>query len=785
MTTRFSNMAIIVCACALCLAVAAGQAAARDYIVDAKRPDASDKNPGTKVQPLRTIQAGLDLAQPGDTVLVRGGVYHESVKFKRGGSYAGGAAIEPWQPQGLKWLTLEAYGDEHVVLDGALAVPAGKWQLVNGRRNVYSTPWESEEQEGHRINLVLRGETMVMPTLANVSGKNTSLIYGAPCSLVPAMPGDRPADEGYYYDHQRKKLFVNLGGRVPGKDAEVRAAQLICGVDACGRSFVRVRKLEVRNFIGTGIGVYNAHEFIVEDNHIHHCGHGLWGGPSSTGFIRHSTIADIMKIGMGLGGARGTIVEENVVKRTHLNPYKIIAWDGAAIICNNSFGFLFRNNVVADCADATGVWPDCGGLGYGFYGNTIYNVNGCGFYIEASVTGAVLRWNCVFNNGAGVVFRQNWANTAFENYTFRNRGAGLAIGSCDQDGLPKADAMMYNWVIDNGVGASFGPDRLKQPAHAFDHNVYKVPAGGVILQFGSKQYKDLATLHAETGEEMHAQSVKEFDPTPLGLVTFRVHDTKESWKPVPMFGNPNTERNNVLHGDEANPYFWKKGSFRGDEPYAWHDVNCSYNTSSRDDDTGFVRQLRVPGTSTIPPDWQQGLDEKSAARPGNVACLQVGSVRKKTISAAGFGFWSVSLPTTDGAQIDLSLWIRAKGVKAAAENGGLYVAAEFCDETGQNATRQYLVGADDGRKAAGPDWIAGDYLYKQLQGMATAPKGARWFKLGFGLRNCTGWVAFNDIDIHTRPARGSGGQAGPAHRRQTFCLDSLRPDRIAEPAAGR
>jgi hypothetical protein len=153
----------------------------------------------------------------------------------------------------------------------------------------------------------------------------------------------------------------------------------------------------------------------------------------------------------------------------------------------------------------------------------------------------------------------------------------------------------------------------------------------------------------------------------------------------------------------------------------------------------------------IPASWQQGLDEKSAARPGNVACLQIGSVREKTISAAGFGYWGVSLPTTDRAVIDLSLWVRAKGVKAAGPNGGLYVAAEFCDETGQNATRQYLVGGEDGRQAAGADWMTGDYLYKQLTGVVTAPPGARWFKLGFGLRSCTGWVALNDIDIKTRP----------------------------------
>ena len=32
-----------------------------------------------------------------------------------------------------------------------------------------------------------------------------------------------------------------------------------------------------------------------------------------------------------------------------------------------------------------------------------------------------------------------------------------------------------------------------------------------------------------------------------------------------------------------------------------------------------------------------------------------------------------------------------------------------------------------------------------------APKGARWFRMGFGVRNCSGWAAFNNFDIRTRP----------------------------------
>ncbi len=47
--------------------------------------------------------------------------------------------------------------------------------------------------------------------------------------------------------------------------------------------------------------------------------------------------------------------------------------------------------------------------------------------------------------------------------------------------------------------------------------------------------------------------------------------------------------------------------------------------------------------------------------------------------------------------------------------------------------------------------MTGDYPHKKLAATLTAPKGARWFQLGFGLRSCTGWASFNDIDIQTRP----------------------------------
>ena len=102
----------------------------------------------------------------------------------------------------------------------------------------------------------------------------------------------------------------------------------------------------------------------------------------------------------------------------------------------------------------------------------MYNLGGDGFYIEACVRGTVLQWNTVYDSGSGIGFRQNWANIAFENYFFHNSGAS-ASASCDVRLPVKADCVMYNWLIDNGMGSSFGPNLSKEPAQIFDHNIYK------------------------------------------------------------------------------------------------------------------------------------------------------------------------------------------------------------------------------------------------------------------------------------------------------------------------
>ncbi len=71
---------------AAALMFAAGEGLAATYYVDNQSANASDDNPGTLAAPWLTIQHAADTAQAGDVVLVKPGVYTESVKLSQSGA---------------------------------------------------------------------------------------------------------------------------------------------------------------------------------------------------------------------------------------------------------------------------------------------------------------------------------------------------------------------------------------------------------------------------------------------------------------------------------------------------------------------------------------------------------------------------------------------------------------------------------------------------------------------------------------------------------------------------
>jgi len=120
------------------------QPEASTYYVDKSNPNASDNNPGTENEPWATIQKGIDVAQAGDTVFIKGGTYTPNgLKMKRSGAVGNPIVFKNYDnnsvvidmssapDRGWDW---DGYKD-YLIIDG-LTFINGKWPvLIKGSYN--------------------------------------------------------------------------------------------------------------------------------------------------------------------------------------------------------------------------------------------------------------------------------------------------------------------------------------------------------------------------------------------------------------------------------------------------------------------------------------------------------------------------------------------------------------------------------------------------------------------------------------------------------------------------
>ena len=115
---NFWNSARNILLCAICIMSASATAAfaGTTYYV---APFGDNKNPGTAAEPFRTIQQAANIVEPGDTVIVKDGIYTGGrvlVEIRRGGT-----------PE--QWVTFKAEHKWKAVLDGQHNTTAYTWNF--------------------------------------------------------------------------------------------------------------------------------------------------------------------------------------------------------------------------------------------------------------------------------------------------------------------------------------------------------------------------------------------------------------------------------------------------------------------------------------------------------------------------------------------------------------------------------------------------------------------------------------------------------------------------------
>ncbi|HEY2587637.1 MAG TPA: right-handed parallel beta-helix repeat-containing protein [Tepidisphaeraceae bacterium] len=145
----------------------------------------SDSHPGSLRQPFQTIQQAANVAQPGDTVMIRGGTYRETVVPPRSG--ADGAPI-----------TFEAFRGERVTIDGA--DPINQWSNGSSGIRQATVAWDlgagsnqlfyngQAMTEARWPNTKIGTAALWQPTFAQMSGVTPGPSSGTAATAKISVP---------------------------------------------------------------------------------------------------------------------------------------------------------------------------------------------------------------------------------------------------------------------------------------------------------------------------------------------------------------------------------------------------------------------------------------------------------------------------------------------------------------------------------------------------------------------------------------------------------------------
>jgi alpha-N-arabinofuranosidase len=292
---------------ATCFHASAPAACGRTLVVNQRAPAAADTNDGGEDSPLKTIQAGADRAMPGDTVLVKGGIYREWVVPPRGGtrekpirylaapgeevSIRGSERITSWVHEGgTVWM---------VELDNAF------FGTFNPFQETLSGSWLYYGGDHHLGDVYLNGA-----------------VYHEKMSPeeVAAEPGTWHATA----DATTTRIRANFGPANPNEElAEIHARECVIFPATKGLKHIIIDGFDIRHAASNW-----APPDIFQKGAVGpHFGYG-W-------IIRNCTISDVKNVGICLGAT-----EEH-------------HWDNRSLPAIDSFGHhLVRDNIIRRCGQA-------------------------------------------------------------------------------------------------------------------------------------------------------------------------------------------------------------------------------------------------------------------------------------------------------------------------------------------------------------------------------------------------------------------------------------------------
>lgn len=368
-------------------------------------PRGSNASPGTPDAPMRTIGRAVSAAKPGQTIMVHGGSYHESVTIPDG-----------------KTLHLRAYPGESVRLEGSRVVSkftAGdkSWVAENWTTEFDSSPTHTRGA----TDSAKQGWGFVNPKYPLAAHPDQVWVDGAAQKQVGSRAAVRPGT--FYVDYAQDRLY--LGSNPAGKT--VRASDLVRGL-AIRAANSSVEGIDVRRFAPSvpdmGAVTVERPGVSLDDMQI--------SDNATTGLHVGATDAQLTGLVLQRNGMLGanTVYADRLSVRDmtahgnnteHFNSSPV----SGGLKITRSRGVEVQDSVF-DSNAGPGLWLDESVYDADIWGNKMTNNAGHGISLEISAKITVAD-NVIVGNGGHGVKVNNTSSVQIWNNTISGTGRALNI----------------------------------------------------------------------------------------------------------------------------------------------------------------------------------------------------------------------------------------------------------------------------------------------------------------------------------------------------------------------
>ncbi len=475
----------------------------KQIFVDQNNAQSSDSNIGTETFPLKTIGAAINVVRPGDEIIVKAGIYRETVA-----PVVNGTKEAP--------ITFRAMKGHKVIIKGS--------EIVTGWEKVSDILWKRKDWHFDSQQVFVNGfplrQVGPVRNLDFISKKAGGRSYTECLYLIGDGVGDITREGSFYYDPEEKALYVNL----PYETAQNPSWYEI---EASVRPLLfephtPENKLQwwiIEGFIWMHSNISAQHgwpalfiqgeNLVFRKNTVKFCDFGGVGCIGKNNRITDNIIEWCGNNGMQIIG-EGHVAERNILRYNNYRKF-FHDWHAGGLKATSCKDVIFRNNYVANNFGHA-IWFDIECDNILIENNIVADAYGyfCGLFYEISNKG-IIRNNSVYNANRGVWISGS-NDTLVEKNTIIGCRQGIVVSGpnigLEGEKYTAKNNKIQNNIVLNSHEASLGIIfAVGAENNASDRNVFWNQDGNfrAFDRWGPPNYLSLAEWNKARGQDLNSR----------------------------------------------------------------------------------------------------------------------------------------------------------------------------------------------------------------------------------------------------------------------------------------